>query len=272
MRYRFYVLLALTFFATSFFSSEAIAFNAGAYFDKNCTSCHTVGGGDDIGPDLKDISKRRSEEWLIKFIQSSQSVIKSGDAAAIELFNKYKKKKMPDQDLNDSEVKAILAFIEKGGPAEQPIEAKPATASTKEDVERGHDLFLGIQRFSAGGAACISCHSAGAFGPLGGGTLGPSLSQAYSKYEDRGMSKALANTGFPIMKEIYADKQLTPEEAFAVKAFLYQVDKKGEIAGDYQKKFLFLGIGGGVIAMGLIDFTWRKRRKKSAKPRRGGVS
>lgn len=248
------------------------AFRAAPYFDKNCSSCHTVGAGDDIGPDLKGVQARRSEEWLIKFIQSSQDVIQSGDSVAIELFNKYKKKKMPDQDLSKAEVKAMLEFIAKGGPGEKPIDAKPATDATEADIAIGRELFLGQRLFAEGGTACISCHSVGEHGPLGGGSLGPSLSQAYSKYEDKGLSKALAKTGFPIMREIYADHPLTPREAFAVKSFLYQADQQGEVVGDYQKKFLFLGLGGGVLAMGMIDFTWRKRRKKSAKPWRGGVA
>lgn len=251
--------------------SHLYAFDAVPYFDKNCVSCHTVGGGDDIGPDLKDIQQRRSEQWLIPFIQSSQDMIKGGDPVAVKLFNQYKKKKMPDQDLSADEVRALLVFIAQGGPAEKPIDSRPATEATADEIVYGHNLFMGIRSFSNSGSSCFACHSVGSFGTLGGGTLGLNLSQAYSKYEDRGLSKALAKAGFPIMREIYAEHPLTPEEAFAVKAFLYQADQTGYVSGDYQKKFLFLGIGGAVVMMGLIDFTWRKRRRKSAKPRRGGA-
>ncbi len=251
-------------------SSSAGAFDTTAYFDKQCASCHTVGAGDDIGPDLAGVAERRSEEWLIRFIKDSQSVIKSGDPVAVGLFNKYKKKKMPEQDLSNDEVKAILTFIAEGGPSEKPLDAKPATEATADDVALGMELFLGMKPFAQGGTSCISCHSVGDHGPLGGGTLGPNLSQAYSKYEDKGLSKALAKAGFPIMREIYSDKPLTEEEAFAVKAFLYQADQKGYVGGDFQKKFLFLGLGGGAVMMGFIDFVWRQRRKKTVKPARFG--
>lgn len=244
----------------------AEAFDAGAYYEKNCSSCHTIGGGDDVGPDLKGVTERRKKEWLIRFIQSSQSVIQSGDPDATALFNKFKQKKMPDQELSPEEVGLILDYITSGGPKEVAIDSKPASAATPADIQKGRDLFTGKIALSAGGASCISCHAAGDIGSLGGGTLGLNLTQAYSKYEDKGLSKALKKPGFRIMKDYYADKPLTDDEAFALKAFLYDVDRTGTQGGNHQKKFLFLGVGGTVIMLGAADFIWRRRRRKSAKP------
>ena len=76
---------------TILFSFSATAFEAAEYFDKKCSSYHSIGGGDDVGPDLKGITERRSEEWLVKFIKDSESVIKSGDPMANKLFAKFKK-------------------------------------------------------------------------------------------------------------------------------------------------------------------------------------
>jgi mono/diheme cytochrome c family protein len=247
-------------------ASAATAFDAPAYFEKNCSSCHTVGGGDDVGPDLKGVSERRREEWLIPFLQSSQTMIQAGDPVATELFNKFKRKKMPDQDLTADEAKAILAYIRDGGPKEVAIDAKPATAATPADVQKGRDLFTGRVSLAAGGASCLSCHGTGTVGLLGGGSLGPDLTQAYSKYEDKGLSKALKKPGFRIMKDHYADKPLTDEEAFAIKAYLFEADRSGTERPQHQKKFLFLGLGGTVVMMGAADFIWRRRRRKSAKP------
>ena len=47
-------------------------------FNANCTSCHAI-NDKVVGPALKDVDKRQSEAWLIKWIQNSQAVIKSGD-------------------------------------------------------------------------------------------------------------------------------------------------------------------------------------------------
>jgi len=247
-------------------SQCAQAFDPGVYFEKNCMSCHTVGRGDEIGPDLKGVMERRTKEWLVKWLQSSQSVIQSGDPVGVELFNKFKQKKMPDQDITAEDVAALLDYIKAGGPAEAPMDSKPATAATAADIARGRELFLGRISLAKSGPSCVSCHSVGDVGPLGGGTLGLNLTQAYSKYADKGLSKALKKPGFIIMKEIFPDKPLTDEEAFALKAFLYDADKAGSAGGDHQKKFLFLGMGGTVVMMGVADFIWRKRRRKSAKP------
>jgi len=51
-----------------------------------CNACHSIGGGKKIGPDLKGITERRDEAWLVKFIQSSQTMVKEGDTAAINVF------------------------------------------------------------------------------------------------------------------------------------------------------------------------------------------
>ncbi|QQR81320.1 MAG: cytochrome c [Deltaproteobacteria bacterium] len=227
---------------------QAFAFEAPAYFEKSCGSCHTVGRGDDVGPDLKGVTERRTREWLHQFIQSSQSVIQSGDPVANELFAKFKNKKMPDQDLAVEEIDAILDLIKNGGISQTAGDSRSATTSTPEDVTKGEDFFLGRISFKNGGAPCVSCHSVSEYGPLGGGVLGPNLTQAYSKYEDKGLGRAIKKPAFRVMKEIYSGKELTDDEVFAVKSFLYKADQQGSQNIDFEKKFIFLG-GVGVVVM-----------------------
>ncbi len=45
--------------------------------------------------------------------------------------------------------------------------------------------FLAQQRLEAGGAACISCHSMHDVAALGGGRLGPDLTNVYERLEGR---------------------------------------------------------------------------------------
>jgi len=248
-----------------------LAFDAADAFDKKCSSCHSIGGGDDVGPDLKGISERRQVKWLVRFIQESQTIIQSGDPIAVEIFNKYKQKKMPDQDLSEAEILSILEFIKAGGGgAAKAVENKSALKATAEEILQGSKLFSGEVKLTAGGAACISCHSAGPLPYLGGGSLGPDLTSAYSKYNDAGLSKVLTKITFPTMAEMYAAKALTADEVYQIKAFLHQVDKAGPITAGYQKKFIFLGILGLFAGLGIIDFSWRSRRRKSSRPTSGG--
>ncbi|MDF1550645.1 MAG: c-type cytochrome, partial [Bacteroidales bacterium] len=79
---------------------------------KVCAACHTIGGGKMIGPDLKGVNDRHDEAWLIKFIRSSQTMIKSGDKVAIQLFEENNKIPMPDNNLTDDEIRELLAYIE----------------------------------------------------------------------------------------------------------------------------------------------------------------
>lgn len=246
------------------------AFDASETFEKKCSSCHTVGGGDDVGPDLKGITKRREAKWLTRFIQESQTLIQSGDAAAVEVFNKYKQKKMPDQDLSEDEIRQLLEYVESGSAGTaKTAESKSALKATALEIEQGRKIFIGEVTLTKGGAACLSCHTAGNISFLGGGSLGPDLSQAYSKYTDSGMSKVLTKITFPSMAEIYAAKPLTADEVFQLKAYLHQVDQAGPVTAGYQKKFLFLGILGLFAGLGVIDFSWRSRRKKSSRPTSG---
>lgn len=97
-------------------------------FSTRCTSCHNV-NKDLVGPALAGIDQRKPVDWLIKFVHSSQSVIKSGDPYATTLFNKFNHILMPDHsDLTDENIKSIVEYIKseaKEVSDEKPPFAKP---------------------------------------------------------------------------------------------------------------------------------------------------
>jgi cytochrome c2 len=83
-----------------------------ALFKDNCKACHTVGNGKLVGPDLKDIDKKRNEAWLFKWIKSSRSMINSNDPDAVALFTEFNKVPMNEfPNLADPQIKAILEYI-----------------------------------------------------------------------------------------------------------------------------------------------------------------
>ncbi|MCF8373744.1 MAG: c-type cytochrome [Bacteroidales bacterium] len=77
-----------------------------------CAACHTIGKGKLVGPDLKGVSARHEEAWLIKFIQNSQAMVLSGDETAVKLFNENNKIPMPPNDFTDEQVRSLLSYIE----------------------------------------------------------------------------------------------------------------------------------------------------------------
>ena len=83
-------------------------------FQSRCASCHSVGGGDKIGPDLQGVTQRRNPAWLSRFIREPEKVLAEGDATAVELFQKYKQVRMPNLRLGDEEVESLIAYLDAG--------------------------------------------------------------------------------------------------------------------------------------------------------------
>lgn len=96
-----------------------------------CRGCHTIGGGRLVGPDLKGVTDKYPEAWLIKFIQNSQAMVKAGDKRAVKIFNEYNKIPMPSHNYTDAQVKDILLYIKNGGKLPAGEVAKKAQAKIK---------------------------------------------------------------------------------------------------------------------------------------------
>ena len=80
-------------------------------FTARCASCHNVNKLV-VGPALAGVDQRHSMDWIVKFVQSSQSVIKSGDKKAVELFAKFNNIPMPDHtDLSEANIKSVVDYI-----------------------------------------------------------------------------------------------------------------------------------------------------------------
>jgi mono/diheme cytochrome c family protein len=121
--------LSLTLLLSSFGLIKAQDVAAGEkVFKANCIACHAI-KDKVVGPALKDVEKRRDEAWLIKWIKNSQEVISSGDAYAVDLFNKYNKAPMPPfASLSDGDIKSLLAYIKKE--SEAPAATTAAVSTT----------------------------------------------------------------------------------------------------------------------------------------------
>jgi cytochrome c2 len=249
-----------------FYSSSLQAFVPSKYFQKKCMSCHTVGHGDDVGPDLKGVAKKRDKKWLIRFIQESQSMVEEGDPIANELFVKYKRKKMPDQELSDREVELLINYIDSGKVKVAVSKFRSALDANPFELELGKKLFTGEKRFSKGGPACLSCHLAGDSGFLGGGGLGPDLTNVYTSYKDKGLSKVIRSISFPTMIPLYKKRELTNDEAYQVKSYLWSIDREEKKDHGFKKKFFFLGLIGFLLVLGFFDLLWKGRVKNTRRP------
>ena len=80
-------------------------------FTARCAACHNV-NKQLTGPALAGVNDRRSIDWIINFVHSSQTVIKGGDKDAVALFTKFNRIPMPDHpDLTADDIKNIVEYI-----------------------------------------------------------------------------------------------------------------------------------------------------------------
>jgi cytochrome c551/c552 len=82
-----------------------------AIFTTRCAGCHNV-NKQLTGPALAGLHERRSMEWIVKFVRSSQAVVKSGDKEAVALYQQFNRIPMPDHsDLTSENIKSIVDYI-----------------------------------------------------------------------------------------------------------------------------------------------------------------
>src|SRR5580765_2039341 len=63
--------------------SDPTAVKGKLSFDSKCLACHSIAGGDKLGPDLYGVSKRRTDNWLAKWLKSPEQMLQSdADAKA----------------------------------------------------------------------------------------------------------------------------------------------------------------------------------------------
>jgi nitrite reductase (NO-forming) len=78
-------------------------------FESKCLACHSIGGGDKLGPDLFGTTKRHDESWLTRWLKSPEQMLQS-DPHAKAMLDKWKIP-MPNQGLSDDEIKQYLAYF-----------------------------------------------------------------------------------------------------------------------------------------------------------------
>lgn len=224
-------------------------------FKATCVACHTIGGGNLVGPDLSGVTQRRSREWLSRWILEPDRMLAEGDPTAQALLKEFHGVPMPNAGLQPAQVAALIAYIE-GGSAASP--AQPA-ALPEGDPSVGKALFVGERRFENGGPPCMGCHSIAGIGALGGGALGPDLTPAIHKYGgDRGLASFLAGNPTPTMNAVWARHPLTEGEQADVRAFMNQASVSGrpiEALG----RLGALSAGGALVLLVLAQLRWSKR-------------
>lgn len=251
---RFLVLLAVLFFASTTLAWQA---TPATYFEQNCSSCHTIGGGPSVGPDLKNVTQRASRHWLVEFIHDPDTKIAAKDPYATKIVAEAEGTVMTGApDVTEEFGEALLEYIDQQSGA-SAASAVPVVAG---DAAHGRELFLGKQRLSNGAAACIACHQASGL-PLAGGRLGPDLSPAHQKLGgDRGLASWLHSPPTKMMSTIFRSAPLTAEEASDLTAFLRATaEDSSRLSQAPLRRVQALGLVGSLLTFLFAGVIWRGR-------------
>ena len=259
---------SLLFVLPMIFSAPAWGDSGKELFEKECSGCHTIGGGDSGGPDLKGIAGRRSAEWIVRIIVEPDKLTADMDPTQLALVKKYGGE-MPNLGVSQKDARKIAAYLQSLSPAAKtptgaaagpasPVEPETIpveTAVTPELVAQGRTLFTGSKPFANGGAPCAACHSFGYSG-VTGGTLAVDLSKRMETVGEQGLRGMLKSLNFPIMRKIYASRPLTEEETTALVAFSKDaVARKATAACDH-----YPATGVGIFVCLIAGLTLYKRR------------
>lgn len=140
--------------------------------------------------------------------------------------------------------------------ATMPTEQEIANA----DAKNGENLFMGYAHFQNGGPPCMGCHNVGEYGLLGGGALGPDLTNASVQLTEEQILQILSNTGpaiSPVMRPIYTDTPLTAQEQADLLAFVQA--SAGLPEADKEPLVFGISFAGVALAAAAIGFMYRHR-------------
>jgi mono/diheme cytochrome c family protein len=229
-------------------------------FQQKCASCHTIGAGDLVGPDLKGVTKQRDPQWLAGFIAEPDRVLDSGDSIAASLRKQYGNVAMPNLGLSHEQVAAVITYL--NDPSLQ--QTSPTRVLPVGDAAKGRALFMGNVHFQNGGPPCMGCHNIGSNGLLGGGALGPDLTDVSTRYSDTGLEADMANIPWPTMQSIFSKHPLIPEEQADLVAFMNA--STGQRATDKELLVIAVSLAGFIAAVVFIGIVYRRRLRGVRRP------
>ena len=80
-------------------------------FRTRCQACHTIGGGDRLGPDLANVVTSRPRDWLRRWLKEPDKMLEEGDPVATALKAQFRNLPMPNFGFGDKEVDSLIEFM-----------------------------------------------------------------------------------------------------------------------------------------------------------------
>jgi nitrite reductase (NO-forming) / hydroxylamine reductase len=215
---RFLPLFVLPLAACGFDSSDrrgddlALAAHPGqALFERNCLACHSIGEGDRIGPDLKDIHARRDEDWLIRWIDDPVTMAQE-DPLGQQLLAEWNNVPMQPSGLSRSEIADVLDYIRAAseGRTGQAAVANGSYELGAAEFAAARDIYFD---------RCAGCH-----GTLRSGATGPNIEPALTRQRGTPALLATLRHGLPGGMPAWGDAGILGEDEIVLMAKYVQLD------------------------------------------------
>ncbi len=180
-------------------------------FTEKCSSCHTVGEGDRVGPDLHGVTSRRERKWLHAWIKDPATMAKT-DPAGKELFAKWNRTPMPVLGLQDAQIEQLIDFLAWKSARVQPRQTgtEPFEPLRGESFERAKTIYFN---------RCAGCH-----GTLRAGATGPKLTPDRTRKIGTKGIEAILTHGTPGGMPAWGDAGILSKEEIHLMARFVQMD------------------------------------------------
>jgi len=89
----------------------AMASDGNKVYDLKCSACHKLTDERVVGPGWKDVTKRRTPEWIMNFSVNTDEMIDKDPAAQAML--EICMVRMPNQSLSDEDARKVYEFMRK---------------------------------------------------------------------------------------------------------------------------------------------------------------
>jgi cytochrome c553 len=248
-------------------SPNALAQDSEALFREKCSGCHSIGGGDLVGPDLARTAAWPDAELQesIKRMEASVGPLTDAEVNGLKAYLKNAKPKSDSAAKSSSGTSSSASSPGgKDASATSPAtEANSLAAAAGESsaepasAEKGRKLFWGDEAFKNGGLSCIACHSVDG----NGGNMAPDLTGISQKMAASALVSACEHTPYKVMKTAYKSHAILHQEALDLQAYLSSLKEPHSQPKKQHVALMGLGFAGVVFA--IIAFGYRGRKKSA---------
>ena len=111
-------------------------------FNSNCAACHKL-DAKSTGPALRGVAEKHDMAWIYKWVKNSSELIKSGDAAAVKVFEENNKAVMTAfPQLSEGDIDNIIAYTSEVK-AEAPAAAGQVPGGPAKEDGISNNIILG---------------------------------------------------------------------------------------------------------------------------------